>query len=93
MANVRRRTALTEDEAQELSDYVEHLGQEHLGKGGPGPGLRGRPSLTAGRAQHSPSIHVRLPEKLYSSLSRRAGSRGTTVSQVVREILLEHAPR
>jgi len=86
-----RRRALSEKEARELSDYVEQLRAEDLGKGRAGPGVRGRPSLTVGTTTHSPSIHVRLPEALYRRLSRRAGSRGTTVSEVVREILQKHS--
>jgi len=92
MTRAVRRSELTETEAMELSAYVERLTPKDLGKGRPGPGLRGRPSLTAGSTKHSPSIHVRLPEPLYRRLSRRAGRRGTTVSAVVREILQEHAP-
>jgi hypothetical protein len=92
MGRVSRRSELTDAEAESLSDYVERLKPKDLGKGRPGPGLRGRPSLMAGATKHSPSIHVRLPEPLYRRLSRRAGRRGTTVSEVVREILQEHAP-
>jgi hypothetical protein len=93
MATVKHRPSLTEEEAQDLSEYVERLRPQDLGKGRSGPGARGRPPLTVGSTTHSPSIHVRLPESLYRRLSRRAGSRGTTVSEVVREILEEHAPR
>ena len=93
MAKVKRGTALTDAETEELSVYVERLRPEDLGKGRPGPGHRGRPPLTTGSARHSPSIHVRLPEPLYRRLRRGAGRRGTTVSEVVRQILEEHAPR
>ena len=93
MATLKRRASLTKEEAQELSEYVEQLRPQDLGKGRSGPGARGRPPLTVGSQTHSPSIHVRLPESLYRRLTRRAGSRGTTVSEVVREILDEHAPR
>lgn len=92
MAKVTRRSELTDAEADELSNYVERLRPKDLGKGRPGPGLRGRPPLTADATKHSPSIHVRLPEPLYRRLRRGAGRRGTTVSEVVREILQEHAP-
>ena len=91
MARMRATDGLKDEEAAELSEYVERLGSDDLGEGWPGPGFRGRPRLTAGGTTHSPSIHVRLPEDLYRSLSRRAGSRGQTVSQIVREILQEHA--
>jgi hypothetical protein len=90
MAPMKQPAALSDEEAEELSEYVEGLTVEDLGRGRPGPGSRGRPSLAPGTAKHSPSIHVRLPEPLYRRLSRRAGSRGTTVSQVVRDILQEH---
>ena len=92
MARVTQRSELSDSDAEDLSHYVERLRPKHLGKGRPGPGLPGRPSLTAGATKHSPSIHVRLPEPLYRRLSRRAGRRGTTVSEVVREILQEHTP-
>ena len=71
MAQVKPKNVLTEGEAEELAGYIEQLQREDLSKGRPGPGVPGRPSLTVGRAEHSPSIHVRLPEKLYRSLSRR----------------------
>ena len=89
----RRTPRLTDDEAEKLADYVEQLRPEDLGAGRPGPGFRGRPSLTKGSATHSPSIHVRLPETLYLKLSNRADSTGSTVSEVVRKILSKHAPR
>lgn len=92
MARVTRRSELSDAEAEDLSDYVKRLRRKDLGRGRPGPGLPGRPSLTAGATEHSPSIHVRLPEPLYRRLRRGAGRRGTTVSEVVREILQEHAP-
>jgi hypothetical protein len=91
MARMRANEGLNDEEAAQLSEYVESLRPDDLGKGWPGPGFRGRPRLTAGGTTHAPSIHVRLPEDLYRSLSKRAGSRGQTVSQVVREILQEHA--
>ena len=91
MATVKRNT-LSDAEARELSEYVERLRPEDLGKGRPGPGHRGRPPLVAGSTKHSPSIHVRLPEPLYRRLSRRAFAQRTTVSAVVREILEKHAP-
>jgi hypothetical protein len=84
---------LGEDEARELSEYVENLRTEQLGRGRPGPGFRGRPSLTQGEVAHSPSIHVRLPAPLYRKLSQRANASGKTMSTVVREILQKHAPR
>ena len=92
MAKVTRRSTLSDDEAEELSRYVENLKVEDLGRGRSGPGARGRPALVPGSTNHSPSIHVRLPEPLYRRLSRRAGAKRTTVSAVVREILQEHAP-
>src|SRR5207302_6812143 len=82
VATLKRRASLPKEEAQELSEYVEQLRPQDLGKGRSGPGARGRPSLTVGSPTHSPSIHVRLPESLYRRLTRRAGSRGTTVSEV-----------
>lgn len=93
MAKVKRRATLPETEAEELAGYIEHLRPQDLGKGRPGPGHRGRRSLSARGVGHSPSIHVRLPEPLYRRLRRGAGRLGTTVSEVVREILEEHAPK
>ena len=90
MANVKRKPPLSDEEAEDLADYVEGLELKDLSKGRPGPGFRGRPSLTD-RAIHSPSIHVRLPAALYEELSRQAGAAGITVSHLVREILEKHS--
>ena len=93
MTRGRHRPTLSEDEARELSEYIEGLQPEKLGRGKPGPGHRGRPSLTKGEVRHSPSIHVRVPAALYRKLSQRADASGKTMSTVVREILQKHAPR
>ncbi len=92
MATVKRKKPLTEAEAGQLADYVERMDSADLSRGRPGPGYPGRPSLTA-KATHSPSIHVRLPEQLYDTLSKRADAAGKTVSTVVREILEKDVQR
>ena len=82
----RKLSDAEEAEAEQLSHYIENLRPKDLGNARPGPGYRGRPSLTAKAAQ-SPSIHVRLPAPLYAELSKQADSAGITVSSVVRDIL------
>lgn len=94
MTRARRKpTELSDHEARDLSAYIENLQPEDLGEAKPGPGLRGRPSLSQGQAAHSPSIHVRVPAALYRKLNQRANASGKTMSTVVREILQKHAPR
>lgn len=48
----------------------------------------GRPSL--GDERLSPRIQLRVPPRLYATLSARARAEGKTVSAVVRELLEEH---
>lgn len=88
-----RTRGLSDTEVRQLSDYVEQLRTEDLRRGKPGPGYRGRPTLTKGAVAHSPSIHVRVPEGLYRRLNERADSSGTSMSEIVRDILQKHVPR
>ncbi len=55
------------------------------------PRRAGRPSL--GEERQSPRIQLRVPHRLYATLSRQAREQGTTVSALVRQLLEERANR
>lgn len=77
---------LTDAEADAWADRFESLQVKDLGPGRPGPGLRGRPSLT-GAKEHSPKVQARVSQPLYDKLDRRARATGRTVSAVLREAI------
>lgn len=53
---------------------------------------RGRPSLDATGAAHSPRIAVRVPKALHDRVAVRAAKEGRTLSEVVRDLLEDFAP-
>jgi hypothetical protein len=77
---------MSDADAEAWGDRFEGLQVKDLGPGRPGPGFRGRPSLS-GVKQHSPKVQARVPQPLYDKLDRRARALGTTVSAVLREAI------
>ena len=77
---------MTEAEADAWADRFERLNVKDLGAGRPGPGFRGRPSLT-GLKEHSPKVQARVSQPLYDKLDRRARATGKSVSAVLREAI------
>ena len=53
------------------------------------PRRGGRPTL--GEDNPSPRIQVRVPRRLYRSVSKRAHDQGTTISALVRQLLEKYA--
>jgi hypothetical protein len=53
------------------------------------PRRSGRPPL--GEDFPSPRIQVRVPQRLYQSVSKRARDQGTTISALVRRLLEKYA--
>jgi predicted HicB family RNase H-like nuclease len=53
----------------------------------------GRPSLSETVGAHSPRIAVRLPEDLHRRAVERATREGRSMSEVVRDLLDDYAPR
>jgi hypothetical protein len=53
----------------------------------------GRPSLSASVGAHSPRIAVRVPEDLHRRAVERATLEGRSMSEVVRDLLEDYAPR
>ena len=81
-----KKKGLTDAEAEALADYAENVDVKYLSWGHPGPGYRGRPSLS-GAKEHSPKVQARVPQPLFDKLNRRALATGTTVSEVLREAI------
>jgi predicted HicB family RNase H-like nuclease len=70
---------LTEALAKELADEA----RAEIRRGNLIPG---RKSLSAS-GQHSPVIHVRVPEQLHERAERRAAAEGVSLSKLAREAL------
>ena len=80
-------SAAEEARFERLADYAESDAVvKYFKNGRPGPGFRGRPSLS-GAKEHSPKVQARVPQPLYDKLNRRAQATGTTVSEVLREAI------
>jgi len=86
MGRMTSGQGMADDEAETWADRFERLEVKDLGPGRPGPGFRGRPSLS-GVEKHSPKVQARVPQPLYDKLNRRARAAGTTVSAVLREAI------
>lgn len=70
---------LTEDLAEQLaSEARAEIGRRNL--------VPGRKSLSGG-GQHSPTIHVRVPEQLHERAEQRAAAEGVSLSSLTREAL------
>lgn len=70
---------LTEDRAEQLaSEARAEIGRRNL--------IPGRKSLSGG-GQHSPIIHVRVPEQLHERAEQRAAAEGVSLSSLAREAL------
>lgn len=81
---------LSEAEAWELARQVEEMGPEDVVTVLRRPG---RPRLRGTEAGRSPRVTARLPESLLARYQESARRRHTSVSEEVRRILTEHAPR
>ncbi len=70
---------LTEDLAEQLASQARaEIGRRNL--------IPGRKSLSGG-GQHSPTIHVRVPEQLHERAEHRAAAEGMSLSSLARKAL------
>jgi len=92
MALTRHRDGITESEAAVYADRFEAMGPDDFGTPVPGPAaFAGRRSLSG--AGKTPRVTLRLPDPLLRRYRRRALRDGRSMSALLREILVRHAPR